>query len=67
MVEDCLKHLKREWSRKEGRRNKDFKKREQAGSRVENLKKGADWNLLTNYDSNFSYKVIGIMIAEAEA
>ena len=55
------------WNRKEGRGNKDFKKGEQAGSRGGSLKKGAGWNPLTNYESNFSHKVVGNMIAEAEA
>ena len=63
----CLKHLKSVWNRKEGRVNKYFKKGEQAGSRVGGLKKRADWNPLTNYESNFSYKVVDNMIAEAEA
>ena len=40
---------------------------EQAGSRVGSLKKGAGWNPLTNYESNFSYKVVGNMTAAAEA
>ena len=36
-----LKYLKREWDRKEGRRNKDFKKRGgESGSRGGCLKKG---------------------------
>ena len=37
---DCLKYLKREWNRKEGRWNKDFKKGGQTGSRGGCLKKG---------------------------
>ena len=37
---NCLKFLKRGWNRKKGRGNKDFKKREQAGSRGRCLKKG---------------------------
>ena len=38
---NCLKHLKKEWNRKEGRRNKNvIKGRRQAGSRVGCLKKG---------------------------
>ena len=64
---NCLKYLKRWWNRKDGRGNKDFKKGEQAESRDGSLKKGAFWNPLTNYESNFSYKVVGNMIAEAEA
>ena len=43
---DCLKYLKREWNRKEGRGNKDFKKWGQAGSRGECLKKRG-WNSLS--------------------
>ena len=39
-VGNCLKYLKRGWNRKEGRGNKDFKKGEQAGSRVGALKRG---------------------------
>ena len=30
---NCLKYLKKEWNRKEGKGDKDFKKVEQAGSR----------------------------------
>ena len=38
---NCVKYLKREWNRKEGRGNKDFKKGGgQAGSRGGCLKKG---------------------------
>ena len=37
---DCLKYLKRGWSRTEGRKNKDFKKGGQAESRGGCLKKG---------------------------
>ena len=37
---NCLKYLKREWNRKEGRGNKDFKRGGQAGSRGGCLKKG---------------------------
>ena len=65
--EDCIKHLKRGWNRKEGRGNKYFKKGEQAASRVGSLTKGAGWNPLTNYESNFSYKFVGNMIVEVEA
>ena len=36
---DRVKYLKREWNRKEGRGNKKFKKRRQAGSRGGCLKK----------------------------
>ena len=35
-----MKYLKREWNRKEGRGNKDFKKSGQPGSRGGCLKKG---------------------------
>ena len=39
---NCLKYLKRGWNKKEGRGNRDFKKRSggQAGSRGGCLKKG---------------------------
>ena len=37
---NCLKYLKRGCNRNEGRGNKDFKKRGQAGSRVRCLKSG---------------------------
>ena len=37
---NCLKYLKRRWSRTEGRGNKDLKKEGQAGSRGGYLKKG---------------------------
>ena len=45
----CLKYFKRRWNRKEGKRNKDFKKGGQAGPRGECLKKRGGWNPLTNY------------------
>ena len=38
--ESCLKYLKREWNRTEGRGHKDFIKGGQAGSRGGCLKKG---------------------------
>ena len=37
---DYLEYLKRAWNRKEGRGNKDFKKRGQATPRSRCLKKG---------------------------
>ena len=37
---DCLKYLQKGWNREEGRGNKDFKKRGQAGSMGGCLKKG---------------------------
>ena len=45
-----LKYFKRSWNRKEGKRNQDFKIREQAGARggKNALKKGG-WNPLRNY------------------
>ena len=45
---NCLKYLKRGWNRKEGRGNKDFKKRGKLGQEVGALKRGG-WNPLTNY------------------
>ena len=48
---NCLKYLKWGWNRKEGKGNKDFKKRRQAGSRGRCLKLGVAGNLLTNYVS----------------
>ena len=45
---NCVKDLKRGWNRKEERGNKKFKKRGQAESRGECLKKGG-WNHLKNY------------------
>ena len=63
----CLEQLKSMWNRKEGRGNKYFKKGEQAGSRVGSLKKAGGLEPPYNYESNFSYKVVGNMIAEAEA
>ena len=36
---DCLKYLKREWNRKEGRGNKDFKKGGKLGQGVSALKR----------------------------
>ena len=47
---NCLKYLTREWNRKEGRGDKDFKKGGKLGEGVEVLRRGGrDWNLLTNY------------------
>ena len=48
---NCLKYLKREWNRKEGRGSKDLKKGGgvQVGSRGGRLKKKGGWNPLTNY------------------
>ena len=37
---DCLKYLKRGWSRTEGRKNKDFKKGGKLSQGVGALKKG---------------------------
>ena len=37
---NCLKYLKRGWNRKEGRGNKDFKKRGKLGQGVGALKRG---------------------------
>ena len=49
-VENCLKYLARQWSRKERTGNKDFKK---GGGEVESkggcLKKGG-WNPIRSYD-----------------
>ena len=36
---NCLKYLKRRWNRKEGRRNKDFKKGGKVGQEVGALKR----------------------------
>ena len=48
---NCLKYCTGEWSRREGRGNKDFKKGGgQAGSSGGCLKKGGCWNPLTNGD-----------------
>ena len=49
--ENCLKHLKRGWNRKEGRANKDFKKRGKLGQGVGALKRES-WNPLSNYVNN---------------
>ena len=45
---NCLKYLKRGWNRKEGRGNKNFKKRSKLGQRVGTLKKRG-WHLFTNH------------------
>ena len=50
--ENCLKYLKRRWSRKEGRANKDFKMGGKLGQGVGVLKKGVGWNPLTSYVNN---------------
>ena len=44
---DCLKYLKKGWNRKEGRRNKSFKKKEagKLGQGVGALKRGAGTTL----------------------
>ena len=48
--EDCLKYLKRGWTRKEGKGHKDLKKGGQLGQGVGALKVGrGGWNPLTNY------------------
>ena len=47
----CLKYLKREWNRKEGKENKDFKKGGGGASWTKGwvpLKEGG-WNPFTNY------------------
>ena len=46
---DCLKYLKRGWSRKEGRKAKILKSGGKLGQGVGVLKNGG-WNPLTNYD-----------------
>ena len=49
---NCLKYLKREWNRKEGRGNKVIKNRGGGGKLdqgVGALKGGEGWNLLMNY------------------
>ena len=53
---NCLKYLKREWNRKEGRGNKDIKKGGKLGQGVGALKSGS-WNPLTYYGTmtNVSY------------
>ena len=57
---NCVKYLKRGWNRKEGRGNKDFKKRGgQAGSRGECLKKGG---LEPPYKLWYILEVIFLMI-----
>ena len=43
------KYLKREWNRKEGRGNKNFRKERKLGQGVGALKTGG-WNPLTNYE-----------------
>ena len=55
---DCLKYLKRERNRKEGRGNKDFKKEGgKLGQEVDALKRWG-WNPLTNY----GHKVTKVII-----
>ena len=55
-VGELSKIFKRRWNRTEGRRQKDFKKEEQAESRG-GKKKGGGWNPVTIYDIyNFSNK-----------
>ena len=46
----CLKYLKREWNRKEGKENKDFKKggRGKLDQGMGAFKRGG-WNPFTNY------------------
>ena len=46
---NCLKYLKREWNRAEGRGHKNIKRGRQTGSRGGFYKKGGGWNPLTNY------------------
>ena len=49
---NCLKYLKRGWTRKVGKGNKDFKRGDKLGQGVGALKKGGGggWNPLTSYD-----------------
>ena len=55
---DCLKYLKRERNRKEGRGNKDFKKEGgKLGQEVDALKRWG-WNPLMNY----GHKVTKVII-----
>ena len=62
--ENCLKYLKRGWNRKNGRKNKGFKKGGQAGSRGGCFKKkvrggGAGTPIMNYYDI---YDIYGIGI-----
>ena len=47
---NCLKYLKKGWGRKEGRRNKDFKKGGGKLGQVKGALKRGGWNPLANYD-----------------
>ena len=44
-----LKYIKRVWNRTEGRGHKDYKKGGKLGQGVGALKRGGDWNPITNY------------------
>ena len=62
---NCLKYLKKGWSRKGGRGNKDFKKGKRAGSRGGCLEKGAGTPLrtmilkwLTPSDENYLFSFL---------
>ena len=56
---NCLKHLKMGRYRTEGRGHKDFEKEERnLGQGVGALKRGGDWNPLTNYDKDRVHKVL---------
>ena len=48
---NCLKYLKKEWNRKQGRGNKDFRKGGKLGQEVGALKGGGGrgWNHHMNY------------------
>ena len=57
---NSLKYLKRGWNRKEGMKNKDFKKGGQARSRGGCIKKGGGgWSPLTNYVLLTIFKIRG--------
>ena len=65
--ENCVKYLKRGWSRTERRGHKDFKKGGKLGQWVGALKKGRGWNTLTNYDYVLVCKVSIYMHAKDES
>ena len=55
---NCLKYLKREWNREEGRKNKDFKKGGKLGQRMGALKRGAVTPLQTMEQQSLSNQTV---------
>ena len=59
---NCLKHLKREWNKKDERGNKDFKEERGGGRGQAGLRGGClkieKCNPLTSYDNKIHFRII---------